>query len=45
MKSDDYVAEFGSGDTKSNAAENTSVACAEATNVAEDDLVAIHRIR
>merc|ERR1712039_398293 len=40
-----YIAEFTEGDAKSQAAENARAAYAEATTVAEKDLVVTHPIR
>ena len=40
-----YLAEFATGDAKSKAAEDARVAYAEATKVAEKDLVVTHPIR
>ena len=47
MKGDyySYLAEFATGETKSKAGEDACVACAEATKIAEKDLVVTHLVR
>ena len=47
MKGDYYrcLAEFATGETKSKAGEDACVACAEATKIAEKDLVVTHLVR
>ena len=40
-----YLAEFATGETKSKAGEDACVACAEATKIAEKDLVVTHLVR
>merc|ERR1712061_788534 len=40
-----YIAEFSDGNAKSQAAENARLACADASAVAEKDLVVTHPIR
>ena len=47
MKGDYYrcLAEFATGETKSKAGEDACVACAEATMIAEKDLVVTHLVR
>ena len=40
-----YLAEFATGETKSKAGEDACLACAEATKIAEKDLVVTHLVR
>ena len=40
-----YLAEFATGEAKSKAGEDACVACAEATKIAEKDLVVTHAVR